>query len=82
MEIKTKYDIGNEVWIMIAGECYCFRVVEIRIIYSKKCKFINYTVLEDGEDLGFTFRESDLYYTKEDLLNSLHVGSGDGKNND
>lgn len=71
MRIETKYDIGDEVWIMILGECYQLRVVGISTTTLKGYKSTNYYVSEDGEDLSFTFEESVLFPTKEELLKSL-----------
>ena len=71
MEIKTKYNIGDEVWIMIYGECYQLIVVGIRTTTSKGYKSIDYFVSEDGDELSFTFGESELFPTKEELLKSL-----------
>lgn len=71
MKIETKYDIGDEVWIMIYGECYQLRVVGIRITKLKNHKAIEYFVSEDGDELSFTFDESEFFPTKEELLKSL-----------
>lgn len=71
MGIKTKYNIGDEVWLMVRGECYQLKVVGIRTTTLKCYKSIEYFVSEDGEELSFTFEESDLFPTKEELLKSL-----------
>ena len=71
MKIETKYDIGDEVWIMIRGECYQLRVAGIRTTTLKGYKSLEYFVSEEGEELSFTFEESELFPTKEELLKSL-----------
>ena len=71
MKIETKYDIGDEVWIMIFGECYQLIVAGIRTTTLKGYKSIEYYVAEDGDELSFTFEESVLFPTKEELLKSL-----------
>lgn len=71
MTIETKYNIGDEVWCYIVGECFPLRVVGIRILWDKSYKSINYILSEDGVDLTITLGESVLYPTKEELLKSL-----------
>ena len=71
MTIETKYNIGDEVWIMVRGECYQLKVVGIRTNSLKYYKSIEYFVSEDGDELSFTFGESELFPTKEELLKSL-----------
>ena len=68
MIIETKYNIGNDVWIRVRGECYKLKVTGIRISYYKNFFSIDYIVSEDGESLDYTFNESLLFHTKEELL--------------
>lgn len=68
MTIETKYNIGDKVWLRVAGECYQLKVVVIRIVCNKNFWSTYYIVSEDGESLDYTFDESILFPTKEELL--------------
>lgn len=62
MKIETKYDIGQEVWVMTIGKPYCTTITAIRI---------------DKNGLKYNLRhllareENEIFATKEDLLKSL-----------
>ena len=64
MTIKTKYDIGQEVWLKTySGNIYCNRITEIHI---KRGGVIMYSFLNFADRA-----ESELFPTKEELLKSL-----------
>ena len=78
MEIKTKFDVGDKVWIMdsnkaIEAEIYevCFK--QSQKIGAKGRKEINITYMLKNlhlYDIG-TFHEGEIYASKEELINSL-----------
>lgn len=71
MTIETKYNIGDEVWVNVYGETSNFIVKGIRFVCDKLYKRIVYTLLEEGGDTPIYLDESELFPTKENLLNSL-----------
>ena len=66
MNIKTKYNIGDEVWYRFVGNNICTTVRKIKIDYKGTptyfCDFFLSTI---------AFREEELFSTKEELLDSL-----------
>ena len=70
MTIKTKYNIGDEVWGAAHEEIWSGRITAIIIYYAFGMSRIDYKVFVE-EEMHFTFREQDLFPTKEELLKSL-----------
>lgn len=64
MKIETKYNIGDEVWVKFIGRPLKSKVYEIIGGKEKlyRCAFYLTTA---------TFREDELFPTKEELLKSL-----------
>lgn len=69
MEIKTKYNIGDEVWMHLSDEFICGRIIEVRTYTTKKQSKVFYEVF--AEDESFSMMEQWLFPTKEELLKSL-----------
>ena len=64
MTIKTKYNIGDKVWLKTySGNVYCNRITGI---YIKENGLIMYSLLNFADRT-----ESDLFPPKEELLKSL-----------
>lgn len=82
MEIKTKYNIGDEVWFMENNRPVYALVAGYKTSYGKgdyfgefmtgepKCA-ITYYVRGDKNSIGSLQEESSLFPTKEELLKSL-----------
>ena len=62
MTIETKYDIGQEVWVMSMNRPHCAKITGIRI--EKHGLFYNIEYL-------LSKREEQIFPTKEELLKSL-----------
>ncbi len=67
MEIKTKYNIGDEVWFMRKEPCKG-KITSLFIYFTGKA-YVTFVVLYDGRNIEF--EESELFPTKEELLASL-----------
>ena len=70
MEIKTKYNIGDEVWFMLGSKARQGKILEItfnKVGYTLISYYYNVQV---GVSHG-SFNEPDLFPTKEELLKSL-----------
>jgi hypothetical protein len=68
MTFETKYNIGDEVWVMHDNRCRCTIVKSIRTMIH------DYTSLIDIEyfiEVGEWLHEGRLFPTKEELLKSL-----------
>lgn len=64
MTIETKYNIGDEVWVMsYSNHPYCDRIVSISIESDLSIMY-NFSSL-------FSREENELFPTKEELLKSL-----------
>lgn len=72
MSIKTKYDIGQEVWLNDDEHC---RTAQIEAIdYADGIGVVYLIRLLDAGTLAFCVRaESELFPTKGELLKSLRV---------
>ena len=71
MTIETKYNIGDEVWVYMDGQCTKVEIVGYHIItYPDDGTPAAYKVVTPR---GFTYRilEYHIFPTKEELLNSL-----------
>lgn len=70
MTIETKYNIGDEVWGAFRYEIWSGRITAITIYHAFGMSRIDYKVVVK-EEMHFTFREQELFPTKEELLKSL-----------
>lgn len=70
MKIETKYNIGQEVWGVSYKEIWRGRITAITTYHIFGISRIDYKVYVE-EEMHFTFREQDLFPTKEELLKSL-----------
>ena len=78
MEIKTKFDVGDKVWIMDSNKATEAEVWEVYIkqynlLGTNGRKEINITYMLKKLhlcDMG-TFHEGKIYASKEELINSL-----------
>lgn len=70
MQIYTKYNIGQEVWGVSHKEIWSGRITAITTYRSFGGSRIDYKVFVE-EEMHFTFREQELFPTKEELLKSL-----------
>lgn len=78
MNIETKYDIGQEVWLMSKNEVAQGLIIKLEINVNlnmgdpdggEYSTFINYIVRVSGEDM--VKRTEKLFATKADLIASL-----------
>ena len=71
MTIETKYNIGDEVWVVSKGKAVK-DVVDMIHIHIGRDENIGYS-LKNKRVLGLfeTIEESSIFSTKEELLNSL-----------
>lgn len=70
MTIETKYNIGDEVWGVSHREIWSGRITAITIYHAFGMSRIDYKVFVE-EEMHFTFREQELFPTKEELIKSL-----------
>jgi hypothetical protein len=73
MTIETKYNIGDEVWVMFDGEPLCGRIVECRIHCNYGRHITRVYVVCDIKDRNRNnqFFEYAIFKTKEELIKSL-----------
>lgn len=73
MTIETKYNIGNEVWFMHDNSVKSARIIKIEAVIEKDMNSagIHKTTLYHLFDYHKSYRESQLFPTKEELLKSL-----------
>lgn len=69
MKIETKYDISDNVWFMSNNSTKSALIVNWTISANGGNPIITYYVNNPGYDN--TFKEHQLFPTKQDLLNSL-----------
>lgn len=65
MTIETKYNIGDDVWLMYRNKVFSGRIIGIFL----KPNVISYKIVSIIK--GMWFSESKLFPTKEELLKSL-----------
>ena len=65
MTIETKYNIGDEVWLMYRNKVFSGRIVGI-VLQSNRISYKIVSIIK-----GMWFSESKLFLTKEELLKSL-----------
>ena len=77
MTIETKYNIGNEVWVIAENKVQKLRIQECKVSTARatrsddgKFKVIEYRIVYYFED-GEWASESKCFPTKEELLKSL-----------
>ena len=66
MTIETKYNIGDEVWIMSDNRPITLRIIRMTIFYDDVKTEVLYRTT-----CGKYLNEQDLFPTKEELLKSL-----------
>ena len=66
MKIETKYDIGQEVWTLVANRPYKCKVLSFKVDVSLAGVNVHYII---GK--GVLRSEQELFPTKEELLKSL-----------
>lgn len=87
MEIKTKFDIGNTIWLMIDNKPRIHTIREIQIYTNSETKRLDEYdyrtekiviknpqinyVLDNGIDINETGLNKSFFKTKEELINSL-----------
>ena len=69
MNIETKYNLGQEVWMHLSNRCICGKIIDVRAYTSNKRKMIVYELF--AEDECISMLEEHLFPTKEELLKSL-----------
>lgn len=62
MKIETKYDIGQEVWVMTMGKPYCTTITAVHIDKNGLLYNLKYLLAK---------KEEQIFPTKEELLKSL-----------
>lgn len=71
MDIKTKYNIGDEVWFMNENKACVSFIEDVRVKKNSKNTKIEYMVESmQKKDFGLK-KEQDLFPSKEELLKSL-----------
>lgn len=71
--ISTKYDIGNNAWILIKGKpCRC-SVKRIIAVMSDAGLSIRYYVKPNGFQTSFNVGEEEISPTKEELLDNINI---------
>lgn len=62
MEVKTKFNIEDEVWVMSMGRPYCTTIIAIHIDKNGLSYNLRYLLARE---------ENEIFATKEELLKSL-----------
>ena len=70
MTIQTKYNIGQEVWGAAHDDIWSGKITAITTYHAFGIERIEYRVFVE-EEMHFTFKEDNLFPTKEELLKSL-----------
>ena len=68
MKIETKYNKGDEVWVVVGGNPHKLRIKSISSYCGHVHKSIKYRF---EENFYITVDENDVFSTKEELLKSL-----------
>lgn len=72
MEIKTKYNIGDEVWAIVDNEIQKSKVFGFRILILAKTTEPHYIDIVYSLQKGFDWVSEDkIFSTKQELINSL-----------
>lgn len=70
MTIETKYNIGQKVWGAAHDYIWSGKITAITTYRAFGIERIEYKVFVE-EEMHFTFKEKELFPTKEELLKSL-----------
>lgn len=72
MKIKTKFNVDEEAFIIFLNKIYKVKVYSIEIIVGDDI-YIKYTLHNNPSGSQYTkiFEESELFKTKEELIDSL-----------
>lgn len=74
MEIKTKFGVGDKIWLMKDNKCACREVSAIDIQVTQKTTTVWYSWIEldeDGDDRFESLSEDEVFESKEELIKSL-----------
>lgn len=73
MKIETKYDVGDEVWLMANNMAVCRKIGSIYFTADNECNELTYSLEHSDKDdvTWWDYEESELFPTKEELLKSL-----------
>lgn len=72
MTIKTKYNIGDRVWVINRlDKAAAIEIATIGVSVSSAKEGTQHIIVTYSDDFGFTFSEDRCFLSKEDLLNSL-----------
>lgn len=72
MKIETKYNIGQDVWLVAKNEIVKLRITSVNPIISENIKVIKYGFRKTPyTNLFELIEEKRLFPTKEELLKSL-----------
>lgn len=78
MEVKTKYNIGDEVWTMLNNRPHCFRIAGIEITCNSLRAFVrNVEYAHTGArnvPQHLSFLDSACFPTKEELIKAIFNG--------
>lgn len=78
MEVKTKYNIGDEVWTMLNNRPHCFRIAAIEVFRNSLRTFVrNVEHTNTGtrnNPQRLYFLDSACFPTKEELIKNLFNG--------
>lgn len=79
VNLKTKFNIGDEVWLEHWGELISSKILGVRVVstdglfygfkYERQKTTIAYTIMLGGIDLAKS--ENELFSTREELINTL-----------
>ncbi len=71
MTIETKYSVGDEVWLISYNRIYAAKVQEIHAKDIGVGLKVHYVANIITDTQGKNYSESELFPSKQDLLNSL-----------
>lgn len=77
MTIETKYNIGDEVWVISDNKAQCLTITKIRTISHGRVFDEYYTIVDASMHIEYCFsndewvKEKYCFPTKEELLKSL-----------
>jgi hypothetical protein len=66
MEVNTKFNINDTVWVVCDNKVIQQKVIGIEISVEKKVITITYSLLDDSK-----YTETELYKTKQELIDAL-----------
>ena len=85
MTLKSKYENNEKVWFILRNPIFkvCEGIIRYVFEWNNDTGF-NYSIEhinKDGELIEYFIRESDIYYTKEEILENLFEENGELKEN-